>query len=471
MVEVKGLAHAIKDKPESETTNNDLFGLVVKAGSKMVLEVLTRAFNNQPITEITNVLVDIYEKHDGACIEFMKGILANEASYVSEILLNCPDKQAREAIAKLLAKVVNRLFVIEKDYLYEMEVTEVEGSSSDKTEKIMHKTERNKSLAITFLNICINLIHTQCAKNWMKFDQFFQLLRDIAKGGEAQVEFMFSRNMIAVLLDFYLGQKSPLCIPNDKRYQMGNKYVNPTFDPLINTVAYLASHAETERYPNEKGIAPPTAIGSKVYKLSPDERKCLIDRDFVIKTLKEGYDSESLGTIICHWAFENERYSSKVIRVILKGLHEADYDELKPYLEVIKKLLKMNDNLKRERMEWALGYPTAICQTSYISASLPKYGIAFADSITEETFTYFTPVSVSNKLNVNFEGILLTLWHHRRRWETYTMTCVRSLLELMATDDDIGNYIADCQPPTYQYARYSDWLLPFINSYLADARR
>lgn len=41
----------------------------------------------------------------------------------------------------------------------------------------------------------------------------------------------------------------------------------------------------------------------------------------------------------------------------------------------------------------------------------------------------------------------------------------------MSKDDDIARYVYFCNPPTYQFARYSDWIRPYLENQKADIER
>jgi hypothetical protein len=57
---------------------------------------------------------------------------------------------------------------------------------------------------------------------------------------------MFSKEMIAVLLDFYLDKHSPLVNFSEKKHMIGNRMCN--FDALLQTVAHMVSRANKVPY-------------------------------------------------------------------------------------------------------------------------------------------------------------------------------------------------------------------------------
>lgn len=68
-----------------------------------------------------------------------------------------------------------------------------------------------------FTNNMINAVHTQASTNWTKFEHFFNLINQIAIGGDAQLEFMKKNQIETVLADFFLAERSPIRPANEKR--------------------------------------------------------------------------------------------------------------------------------------------------------------------------------------------------------------------------------------------------------------
>ena len=93
---------------------------MVHVGSKLVLDVLAKAFHNSQMGDITSVLISLYETSDAAVLSFMDNMIKDESYYVLTILLTCQDRSARVNTEKLISFIVNRCFEIEKDSVYEM---------------------------------------------------------------------------------------------------------------------------------------------------------------------------------------------------------------------------------------------------------------------------------------------------------------------------------------------------------------
>ncbi len=53
--------------------------------------------------------------------------------------------------------------------------------------------------------------------------------------------------------------------------------------------------------------------------------------------------------------------------------------------------------------------------------------------------------------------------------DTYTVNCLEDLTTIIASDDDIKQYFAELPGITYQYARYSDWVKPYLETQLRNS--
>ena len=78
------------------------------------------------------------------------------------------------------------------------------------------------------------------------------------------MSFLFQKEMISILIDFFLNKNSPLCEKNseNKRQSVGGRYTSIFFDPLIQTISFMICRLKTNDYPR---IIPPTLL--KDYKV------------------------------------------------------------------------------------------------------------------------------------------------------------------------------------------------------------
>ena len=66
--------------------------------------------------------------------------------------------------------------------------------------------------------------------------------------GEVFVQYLFQKDMIAVMLDFFLERASPLVNFSEKKHPMGNRFSLPPFDPLIHLVSLLLGRVKNVNY-------------------------------------------------------------------------------------------------------------------------------------------------------------------------------------------------------------------------------
>ena len=53
--------------------------------------------------------------------------------------------------------------------------------------------------------------------------------------------------------------------------------------------------------------------------------------------------------------------------------------------------------------------------------------------------------------------------------DTYTVNCLEDLAQIIASDDEVKQYFAELPGMTYQYARYSDWIKPYLENQLRNS--
>ncbi len=155
-------------------------------------------------------------------------------------------------VSNLIKFIVQRLKVAEADILTK---TETITSTDDKGQ--VTTIEQPASLCSRFIMKCLSLLNTQVAKSWSRFDQFLEILLAFGFGEEGKedddltgLEFYMNVRFVERVCDFILGKKSPLCMPNEKRIEMGGSFSQPNFTPLIKMLTkILTNQALLDKYP------------------------------------------------------------------------------------------------------------------------------------------------------------------------------------------------------------------------------
>ena len=180
--------------------------------------------------------------------------------------------------------------------------------------------------------------------------------------------------------------------------------------------------------------------------------------------MSEKYDPTAFGVLVEHFSFEMEDFSYSLALMILRGLNKANFDEAKPYLEAMTYFLNINDSLQRRRIEWMLGFPQPVSQP--IRNAPDSFGMYGNTAIDEVVYNYETTVNLSEGTSV-----LNLIIQNRRRLENLCLVCLRQVLILCELNPVVFEYFASLPPPSYNYAKFSDWMRPFIENYIADAKR
>ena len=147
---------------------------------------------------------------------------------------------------------------------------------------------------------------------------------------------MVSNNLLSMLVDFFLGNDSPLKASSEKRSNMGNQYSKPAFDGLISTVCYIARSSETSITKKESEVKPGTCLNEDdLHPYEKEIEKLLLHPKFLDKAILEGFEAMQVGKLISYLSYENMKISKLMALAILRGINKYDYEEVKPFLTVL----------------------------------------------------------------------------------------------------------------------------------------
>jgi hypothetical protein len=60
------------------------------------------------------------------------------------------------------------------------------------------------------------------------------------------------------------------------------------------------------------------------------------------------------------------------------------------------------------------------------------------------------------------DALLSLLWKYKGRMDSFTLTCLQSLGELLSLDEVIADYFSELPAPNYNMLRYTDWINPYL---------
>ena len=462
---------------------DEVISNMTKVGNKLALEVLVKAYHNYKLKDVAEVLVQLYEASDEAVINTMKSFLEGENSdqllYVFQILLTCNDKISRINTAKIVSTVVNRCFEIEKDILEEEETVKIQieeliSDSSNIQDPECPRPDqyaqvtRPKSMAVRFWKLAIRALKEKGPSNWSKFDQLLTMIRDIAIGGETQLNLIMKRGGLIEFIDFMLGPNSPNCKAGERRTKMGSVYATPNFGPLLEAVSHMVVRCYTPTFTQDSEHRPNTIDqnAATFYNLTEaDIENFFLHEDFLRIAILNS--SEILGKALAHISYKNIEVSKAIGKVILKTINTSDYEKIKHCMLVTKPYLYIEDEYQRNRAEWILGFSCLYAQRGTENVSLPRFGTASISHINDEAYSYLSPIDLMR----NNDALLALLWRYRGKMDLYVINCLNIFLEIIVESPFLSEYVSTLDPPTYEFARFTDWFRPYLSKELEKAQR
>ncbi len=340
-------------------------------------------------------------------------------------LVKCPELMVRQFLSGLCSRACDTCLRADRELL------------AGKAE------EKENSTVRRFLDMMLGFVGNDLAANWVRFGKFFEVLRSpLQSGSESEVrkmvvKYYLEKDLVATLLDFYLGKRSPFYRPQDKRYEMGSLAAGPDFDPLIDIVINLACSPDTE--------------------LTPRAWQCLCSPDLISKYVREGGKIAKLKDMVLHLTRNQPRYSKMICKMLLAVVHDYEVYKFQQYFPLLCDTLAVEDSLQQQRIEWLLGVPQPETR-SHLAAA---YGLAATSSVDDDVVAYISPLKVSPRES----PLLSQIWRHRNQYEYFTSQCLHGLLELVKRSGPVYEYVRHAPGPTYQYGRYLDWVGGFLDSY------
>ena len=117
------------------------------------------------------------------------------------------------------------------------------------------------------------------------------------------------------------------------------------------------------------------------------------------------------------------------------------------------------------RLEYLFGFPFVMHIKTENSI---QYG---APIMRKKNFEEVTQISSGLDARNHDDALLSLLWKYKGRMDSFTLTCLESLGEILGTDETIASYFSELPAPSYCYSRYTDWVIPYLNSQLVDAQK
>lgn len=212
------------------------------------------------------------------------------------------------------------------------------------------------------------------ARCWARFDEYLEMIYAVAvytpeviiESGSGYthlnvdiksesfalgMHYFFQANMIEKIGDFILGDKSPFKKEDDFRPTMGSSYIPPNFTKIMMLFNTMLGHSELlAKFP----------LSLQAQSMFTKKSMLVI----LLEPTSDGKPNKMIDTI-CR---DNEKMTRKMAKNILKKFSESVThmpEKLTHYLRALKKFLLIDDQFKRQRMEWIFGVPQICTKKDY----------------------------------------------------------------------------------------------------------
>lgn len=182
---------------------------------------------------------------------------------------------------------------------------------------------------------------------------------------------------------------------------------------------------------------------------------CLSSDSFLETIIDGKCDPVPLRTLIEHLAFGNEQVSKQLAAFILRGMNKTTNQQIDYYFEALRHFLSVKDKLQQHRIEWIIGFPQP--KLNWISKETKSFGIFGLNSI--EDFVCDYKLTLGQKNNVSLLDLILI---SRNESKSLLLTLLTHLLTLCSTNLAVYGYLESLPPPSYNLAKYTDWISPFL---------
>jgi len=342
-----------------------------------------------------------------------------------KLLVSCPEQQIRKTFQMMLLGSFKRI-----------------------------KEDNEDKLIVDLINVLIEFIGADLTSNWRRFKEFFELLRDlIISLKEDILKAFIEKDLIAILLDFFLEKKSPVSLMKGQRSEMKMADQHPDFSILMEIVAFLVVRSDIP-ISNAIIVSPSTKRGNIFITLPELSMKCLRCKNLLPKYLSLDNNIHLITDMLLHLSYRNKKITRQICEQIVKGINNSNVNKILQYKDIISQMLLLEDEYSLMRIELILGFS----QPTYSS----KYGLALIRNIEDEVNTYSSPIAIEDRN----KPLLRVLWDDRKYFQLTIVKLLKMLLTAAESNQLLYLYLRDMPPPCYIYARYTDWIDKFLDEYM-----
>jgi len=372
-----GAPAEVQPRPFSRQASGEGGDLVQRAlelGTRFFVETLAHAKDKRSVPGWVELLQHGYSKSVESC-KWLMNQLAHETTWLRQLLLNCTIAEMRASFATLILHVAICLRPDELPAYPAALQAALQGRSAmddvhpNQMELHLGAGDIPDDCPLVLASVSRMLALVRDAHvHWRNFQQFFEVLHEMASFGADERQWMLSHRAVELLVDFYTSDDTSTNGGDQqhrqKKSKMGDKFALPNLSPMVEVVSKLVrSCPPREASANEVdgGWAEAVAVGNAYVddvtaplSMPSSDRALVTTSHFIPKLIKENCNLEAVQLIIRFYSWQDPGFMTQVVAWLCAGINAADGEMLKPYFEVLDRMLEMDDGLERERVDVAM---------------------------------------------------------------------------------------------------------------------
>jgi len=278
--------------------------------------------------------------------------------------------------------------------------------------------------------------------HFRRLDSVNYVLYRLADQNLSIKEHFLNANLLITIFDVYLNMDS------SKMTQ-----IERTFAPMLALFHVLVQHLQAKIRSNPDNIQ------------QLQEYHDFFERaDFFAKMFKEDYQMnnyEPVRSIVGTMAIHKQALSDQIAYVCLKGIISSSDLDAVSYIEGLRSLLGIKDELMTHRLHNIFGVPK-LSETVVVSNSNRKsylYGLAKESTIKKAAVQYTTPF-------FGEKGLLEILFATKDTSESSSMLLIYYIIEFAEAFPHVLEYLVSVAPPNYLTATFYDWFKSYSEHHL-----
>ncbi|KAL5016318.1 hypothetical protein ScPMuIL_005907 [Solemya velum] len=340
---VKQLA-AANSSHEKSSCYQELSVQSLQLGIKFLFNTYfrTKKKTKRDLDEWIEVIEVILQRSKKACIWLVEYFSGEEgAAYLKPFLLECPNKDVRLTMSKILERMMSSYFA--------------------------HGGVPIQKAFDEILGHLLHMLNKDVVDNCKNCVQYFLVLKSYVQMGTKACAHMFGRNAFQKLVTFLLGQ-GPENSDQESGTRRWSSIQSRDFGYLHTTIAMLilncdVSFSWTEE-PGDYSRKPKTVVPQKVLKMSEEMQSYVFGSESsrylreVVHSIREvGGGQSAVCDVLSYCSFCNANFTITVLKYLMLQYMNAPSSELKPIFSILTELLTLEDPLQLKRIRLVIdGY-------------------------------------------------------------------------------------------------------------------